>query len=84
MGNEIKIEGDLQTIDIDNSNRINRIGYLAKKQELYITFSKGTVYKYFDVPVEVFMDFVETYKKGESVGKYFEKHIRFEYDFQKI
>ena len=28
MGNEIKIEGDLQTIDIDNSSRINRTGII--------------------------------------------------------
>lgn len=61
-----------------NSSQISYIGY--EGTDLYIKFKNGTVYKYANVPKDLF----DNLKNSKSVGKYFTDHIKNSYDCTKI
>ena len=64
-----------------NSSNILAIGYDDNSRILRIQFkSNYSVYDYYDVSKEVFLDFIQ----AESKGRYHINHIRGEYDYQKI
>ena len=64
-----------------NSSQISYIGYDTNSQELYVKFrNTGKVYKYFNVPDNVWNDF----KNSASVGKYFTANIKSKYSFEQI
>ena len=46
--------------------------YREGARQLYLQFSDGDIYRYFDCPVSVYREFL----KAESKGRYFAKHIR--------
>lgn len=46
---------------------------------LSVEFHSGGIYNYFDVPVDVFVDFIE----AESAGRFFHHHIRDEYEYKR-
>ena len=48
------------------------IGYDQERQILEIEFANGAVYRYFDVPAEVYRGL----KAAESHGQYFHQHVR--------
>jgi hypothetical protein len=47
---------------------------------LEIEFQSGRVYQYYDVPVSIFLEFMN----AESKGKYFNAHIRNQYKYREI
>jgi hypothetical protein len=61
------------------SSNIEEIGYTPETKVLEVLFKAGGTYKYYDVPQEVYDDFV----KAESVGKYFQANVKGVYEFIK-
>lgn len=53
-----------------NSSHLNYVGW--EDNTLYITFSRGHRYKYFDVPKEVY----EELRNSSSPGNYFRDNIK--------
>ena len=64
---------------VDSSN-ISSIGYDEASSTFEIEFHGGAVYQYFDVPEYIHEAFIN----ASSHGKYFQKNIRGNYQFQKI
>jgi len=54
------------------SSNLAEIGYDAETHTLEIQFKKGTVYQYYEVPSEVYEEFIES----KSVGKAFAQLIK--------
>lgn len=67
-------------VQVESSN-LDKIKYDANKQELYVTFKSGGVYKYFRVPQD---EFEKLLVDAKSKGSYFHKHIRTSYKYQKL
>jgi len=63
---------------INNSSQIEKIKYDGGM--LTVTFKKGTVYEYYEVPEEVVTEMV----KSEAPGKYFASMIRGTYKYKKV
>ncbi len=55
-----------------SSSNIAAIGYDENSATLEVEFNNGAVYQYFDVPAQVFNEFVAS----DSVGAYLAKHIK--------
>ena len=63
------------------SGRISEIGYDSNESELYIRFkTNNALYKYYDVPMEVFVGL----KAALSPGTYFGKEIKGIYSYEKV
>jgi lysyl-tRNA synthetase class 2 len=62
------------------SSAIDAIDYRADKRQLFVTFATGRRYVYFDVPAAVYVCF----RHAESLGRYFNAHIRDHYDFREL
>ncbi len=60
-----------EMIPVESSN-LAAAGYDEEKEELYIEFKSGGLYKYSDVPYNVFKDLLD----ADSKGQYFHKYIR--------
>jgi hypothetical protein len=55
-----------------NSSSIASIGYDSQRRELEIEFrSSGDVYRYFDVPMEEFTEFMAAESKGTYLNQVF-------------
>ena len=61
----------MQRVKVDSS-AVASIGYDAGAGELDVEFHTGRVYRYFDVPRGKF----EALMAAESIGEYFNHHIR--------
>jgi hypothetical protein len=66
-------------VEIKSSN-MNSVDYDEKEQTLIVEFPGGTKYKYMDVPIREYKDFIN----AESKGKYFHKHIKPYYKWKKL
>ena len=60
-----------------SSTAIQRIDYDAAARQLWVTFTGGNTYKYYDVPRAVY----ESFMRAESKGVFFNGYIRDRYDF---
>lgn len=67
----------MEMIDVKSSN-IKAIGWFNKV--LFVEFLAGTLYTYFNVPKEVFNDFLFS----SSKGKYLNANIKNAFRFQKV
>lgn len=63
-----------------NSSNIESIGYDLRSQTLEIEFLNGSIYQYFDVPENVFIDF----KTADSQGKYLASNIKGHFRYSKV
>lgn len=61
-----------QVIETPSSSNIAQIEYDGEQRELQVTFTKGGVYKYKDVPTEVF----NMISQAESVGSAFNTLVK--------
>jgi len=57
--------------------------YYPGKKQLEIGFKTGNVYRYFEVPVEVWENYFQAASDGQS-GEFFNAHIREKYKFDRI
>ena len=86
---------DLDTLDINmeknklyllvkrhpvESSHISSIGYHYQMCMLVVEFKTGAVYEYEDVPADIYEDFME----AKSIGTYFHKRIRDQYNTIKV
>ena len=62
------------------SSTISAVMYLAEKQELFIQFIGGTVYRYLEVSLEQYA----TLMGSESKGSYFNMYIKGKYPTHKV
>ena len=62
------------------SSNIASVGYDAEKQILEIEFHHGAIFRYFDVPKEVFEEFIS----ADSYGSYFMYNIKNQYKYEQI
>lgn len=56
------------------------MGYDAESLMLEIEFTRGVVYRYYNVPAEQY----ERLKTAESIGRYFDFHIKGKYEYEQI
>lgn len=61
-----------------DSTVLNAIGYDMDTKRLAIEFVTGTVFIYLDVDIKVYRGFL----KAKSVGKYYNAHVRGQYQTQ--
>ena len=62
------------------SSRILKMSYIKSKRLLTITFNSGATYEYLEVPPKVAEGFMQT----NSIGKYFDAHIRDRYNYRRV
>lgn len=72
-------EGKLKKHLVDSSN-LEWIAYDKKNSELYIQFHSGGLYKYMNVPENIFNGLLS----AGSHGRYFWMKIRDKYDYAKL
>ena len=59
------------------SSSVASVGYAADDQVLEVEFLSGTVYRYFDVPIEIFASFLA----ADSKGLYFVRSVKGRYGY---
>ena len=62
------------------SSNIASIGYDQLDGILEIEFKSGAIYQYENVPIRVY----EVMMKADSVGKYFNAHIKSKYNYRRV
>jgi Zn-dependent M32 family carboxypeptidase len=70
------------------SSNIEQIGYEEKYKitlnkevsRLRIVFTSGGIYDYYNIPKEVYEEFLN----AKSIGKYFWANIKNKYDYEKV
>jgi hypothetical protein len=60
------------THDTPNSSNIARLSYDDEKGNLMIEFRSGKMYRYYDVPMEIWTGLIS----ADSVGRFFNSNIR--------
>jgi hypothetical protein len=71
---------EIEKVEITNSSTIQNISYDFLTENVDITFKSGAVYRFCGIPYELFSEM----KKAESVGSYFHKNIKQNYDFRVV
>jgi len=66
--------------EIENSSQLKRIEYDEFAQILIVTFVKGSIYEYYDVPAYINYGLVI----ADSAGSYFNKNIARKFKFEKV
>ena len=54
--------------------------YRADARQMDLRFRDGDIYRYFDVPVQVY----EAFRAAESKGRYFARHIRNRFRYEQV
>lgn len=62
------------------SAAIKRIYYSTRRHELFVAFTSGRVYVYFDVPPVAY----DAFRDAPSLGRHFNLHVRDHYRFQEL
>lgn len=68
------------SMESNTSTRIMKMEYYIKKKLLVVTFKSGATYEYLEVPPKVAGGFMQT----NSIGKYFDAHIRDRYNYRGV
>lgn len=69
----------MNRISVDSTN-ISSIGFDEDSNTLEVEFRSGAVYQYFDVPLAVYEDFLNSTSKGQ----YYSQHIKGYFRFVKV
>ncbi len=59
---------------------IKRMGYDTSTQTMAIEFKSDTLYHYYNVPKQVYLDMLNS----ESIGSFLAKEIKDKYKFEKV
>ena len=62
------------------SSNIASVGYDQLDSILEIEFNSGAIYQYENVPIRVY----DVMMKADSVGKYFNAHIKSKYNYRRV
>lgn len=68
------------TMELVASSNIAAVGYDDAQRYLYVEFTSGETYRFFDVPPNVHAALVG----AESVGKYFSANVKNAYQWDKV
>ncbi len=63
-----------------SSSNVDKIRYLVENKTLEVIFLDGAGYQYYDVPIDVFLDFLTT----DSPGRFVWNRLRYWYDYAKV
>jgi hypothetical protein len=63
-----------------SSSDIASIGYDVQSKTLEVEFLRGQIYQYFNVPENIYGEFV----KATSHGTYFHKHIKNNFSYKRV
>lgn len=63
-----------------SSSNISSIGYDQESNTLEVEFHSGAVYQYFDVPLNIYQEFMA----ADSKGQYFAQHIKGYFRYVKV
>jgi hypothetical protein len=63
-----------------DSTAVKTIAYRAHERALDVTFVSGHIYRYFDVPAEVY----DRFQAAESAGRFLHAEILDQYDFERL
>lgn len=74
------LSGNAMQWHIVNSTHIQAAAYDAEKQEMFVRFANGHVYKYNGVPESEFEGLITT----SSVGTYMHDNIRGQYTHERV
>lgn len=66
------------------SSNIRAVGYDSPTRVLEVEFTSGAVYRYFDVLLPVWSEFMRRKVSGESIGRYFNSNVKGIYKFTKV
>lgn len=67
-----------------SSSNIKAVAYDSPSKVLEVEFTSGAVYRYSDVLLPVWREFMRRKASGESVGKYFNSNVKGIYKFSKV
>jgi KTSC domain len=74
-----KISGKMIEVQIKSSS-LKSASYDCLNGAMLVTFTNGTVYKYYEVPLDLFTKF----RLANSQGQYFNKHISPNFMYRKM
>jgi hypothetical protein len=63
-----------------DSSELRSVGYDMPASVLEAEFHSGEIYQYFNVPARLVLELLE----AESIGRYFNAHIRSKFEFEKV
>lgn len=63
-----------------DSRSVASVGYDRSSRTLEVEFTNGTVYRYFEVPVAV----RDALLSADSIGRYFNAHVRDHYRYERL
>jgi len=69
----------MERVSVQSSN-LESVGYDEETKILEIEFKGGSVYRYYNVPKDIYDELLE----AESKGKYFWRNIRNEFNYKKV
>lgn len=72
------------TYNINSSSRINQVRFNPENRDIEITFKGNKTYLYQSVSEWDYHRLMEAIENCESVGKAFEKYIKFKYAGKKL
>lgn len=62
------------------SSELRWVGYEESTRLLEVEFHSGEIYRYFGVPAGLVLELLE----AESIGRFFNAHIRSKFAFEKV
>ena len=74
-----QISGKTINVEIQSSN-LKSASYDTESKILTVTFNNGSIYKYYELPWEVFTKF----RMSDSQGKFFNAEISKKYKYKKL
>ena len=63
-----------------NSSTLFSASYIEESKVLEVKFNRGAIYRYFDIPKEIFVALCE----AESAGSFFNKNIATKFKYIKL
>ena len=69
---------DIEMVEVVSSN-IHSVGYDADENVLQVSFHGGALYRYLNVPENVYRGFLE----ADSAGRYLNTEVKGKYEYQK-
>lgn len=69
-------DGSKMEVIETKSSFIDEIGYDPVSSSLFVKFRKGKVFRYVDVPKEIFAELKEVVRLEGSVGKFYSQKVK--------
>ena len=73
------LQNPITWVSIDSSV-LQSAAYVTQRRCLYLKFQSGEIYRYLDVPVQQYREFLA----AESKGAFFGKHIRDQFRYERL